>query len=89
MPYVLVKILLPRHYCRFTHLEAHLRRLVVHEAPKGRRKRTTGAALLPVRIPSIRCALAPGSSGRSLGRRRGPHHRYGRDMLRDWMVERR
>lgn len=78
--YTLFHILLTGHHGFLANLEAHLGRLIVHEAAESRRELTSTARLLGVSThlavgtPIIRTSLR-------LGRGRRAHHRDGRHML--------
>ena len=83
--HALLHVFLPSHDGFLSYLEAHLRRLIVHEAPERGREGASGILLglrLSTHLPTIWTVAV------ALGRWRGAHHWDGRDMLGDGVVER-
>ena len=83
--HALLHVFLPSHYGFLSHLETHLRRLIVHEAPERGREGASGILLglrLSAHLSAIWTVVV------ALWRWRGAHHRDGRDMLGDRVVER-
>ena len=83
--HALLHVFLPSHHGFLSYLETHLRRLIVHEAPERGREGASGILLglgLSTHLPAIWAVAV------ALGRWRGAHHRDGRDMLGDGVVER-
>ena len=84
--HTLLHVFLPSHYGFLSYLEAHLRRLIVHEAPERGREGASGVLLglrLSTHLPAIWTVAV------ALWRWWGAHHWHGRDMLGDRVVERR
>lgn len=86
--YALFHILLTSHYGFLSDLEAHLGRLIVHEAAERGRELTSSAGLLSSPTHLTVGAPVVGASLR-LGRGRGAHHWDGGYMLWYRMVKRR
>lgn len=81
--HALLHVFLSSHYGFLSYLEAHLRRLIVHEAPERGRESASGILLglrLSTHLPAIWTVAV------ALWRRGGAHHRDGRDMLGDGVV---
>lgn len=84
--YALLHVFLPCHDCFLPDVEAHLGRLVVHEASEVWGE---GAPLLLLGAAHLAGVGAVAVVGAALGRRWGAHHWDGGDMLGDGVVERR
>jgi hypothetical protein len=85
--HIVLHILLTRHSNALSHLDAHLSSGIVDEATETWAKAPVCGlprlGMVGISI-AVSCLLLLGDWWR-----RGPHHRYGRNMLGNWMVERR